>query len=297
MAIIGVSGKIASGKDTVGHIIQYLVYSNNMTVKINKLHSNPIGIYTLDDFLNNNPQVGDHIQSWKIRKFADKLKECASLILNIPREDLEKIEVKNKVLGEEWIRYGYADSFYRDMNGQPIMNNKQCSKEEYEKHYKTNWQTAYKHEYTVRDILQLLGTEVGRSIHNDFWVNALFSGYTQTAPNETVISKLSDGNNDDFRIGKMPSFPNWIVTDMRFPNELEAVKSRGGITIRVNRDLSHLYHAAIQNGDMKPSDVYGQHPSETALDNASFNYTIDNTGTIEELIEKVKEILIKEKII
>ena len=39
------------------------------------------------------------------------------------------------------------------------------------------------------------------------------------------------------------------------------------------------------------------HPSETALDNHSFDYTIDNNGTIEELIEKVREILIKEKVI
>jgi len=35
----------------------------------------------------------------------------------------------------------------------------------------------------------------------------------------------------------------------------------------------------------------------TALDNATFDYIIDNNGTIEELIIKVKEILIKEKII
>jgi len=40
-----------------------------------------------------------------------------------------------------------------------------------------------------------------------------------------------------------------------------------------------------------------KHLSETALDNYSFDYTIDNNGTIEELIIKVKEILIKEKLI
>lgn len=37
--------------------------------------------------------------------------------------------------------------------------------------------------------------------------------------------------------------------------------------------------------------------SETALDNAKFNYTIENDGTLLELIEKVREILIKEKIL
>jgi len=40
-----------------------------------------------------------------------------------------------------------------------------------------------------------------------------------------------------------------------------------------------------------------KHPSETALDTATFDYIIDNNGTIEELIIKVKKILIKERII
>ena len=76
--------------------------------------------------------------------------------------------------------------------------------------------------------------------------------------------------------------PNWIITDMRFLNEMEAVKKRGGITIRVNRNLE---------------ESKDQHESETELDNAEFDYVIDNNGTIEELIEKVREILIKEKLL
>ena len=58
--------------------------------------------------------------------------------------------------------------------------------------------------------------------------------------------------------------------------EMEAVKKKKGITIRVNRNLE---------------ESKDQHESETELDNAEFDYVIDNNGTIEELIEKVKEIL------
>jgi hypothetical protein len=72
---------------------------------------------------------------------------------------------------------------------------------------------------------------------------------------------------------------------MRFPNEMEAVKERKGITIRVSRTGIHT---------PKVEDL---HPSETSLDDVEFNYHIDNSGTIENLIEKVKEILIKENII
>jgi hypothetical protein len=36
---------------------------------------------------------------------------------------------------------------------------------------------------------------------------------------------------------------------------------------------------------------------ETALDEAKFDYEIINDGSIEDLVEKVREILIKEKLI
>lgn len=276
MSIIGISGKIGSGKDTVGHIIQYLV------AKVENGYTSPDTENDLKSFI-----VNKHINHsiWQIKKFADKLKECVSIILNIPRADLELSEVKNKVLGEEWIRYGYADGFIRKYigngnMGEPIMNNKQCSKEKYEEERRTNWQTAYKQEYTVRDILILLGTEVGRQIHDDFWVNALFSEYeTVSLPDETTFIK------DENKYIRDRS-SNWIITDMRFSNELKAIEDRKGITIRCNRVNSQMQSTEQVN-----------HISETSLDNAHFDYVLDNNGTIDELIKSVKEILIDRKII
>lgn len=92
--------------------------------------------------------------------------------------------------------------------------------------------------------------------------------------------------------------PDWIITDMRFPNELEAVKERDGITIRVNRSS----HVVVMGGDAKDytvahNPVKRLHPSETALDNAEFDYTINNDGTIGDLIVEVERILRSEKII
>ena len=96
------------------------------------------------------------------------------------------------------------------------------------------------------------------------------------------------------------SYPNWIITDMRFPNEMEAVKERGGITIRVVRpkieslvDKMRPYSDLVHYGIPMPEE----HPSETALDNHEFDYEIINDGEIVDLIEKVKEILIKSAII
>lgn len=73
----------------------------------------------------------------------------------------------------------------------------------------------------------------------------------------------------------------WIITDTRFQNELEAVKFIGGITIRV----------------VRPGVKQDNHPSETAIDDAEFEYDIINDGSIDDLVVKIRRILIKERII
>ncbi len=135
---------------------------------------------------------------------------------------------------------------------------------------------------TYRTFLQRLGTEAMRDgLHTNVWVNALFSDYV------SVVKEWDEFGNDT-----VVEYPNWIITDMRFPNEMEAVKERGGISIRVNRQTYK-----------NPKEVTVEyietinHSSETALDSETFDYTIDNNNTIEELIEKVKEILTKSGVI
>ena len=215
--IIGISGRISSGKDTVGQIIQYLTDES-----INKF-------YTFEQWAVETYN-GQDTTKWQIKKFAAKMKQCVSIITGIPVESLENIDIKNSLIGEDW------------------------------------------GDITYRKLLQLLGTEVGRCIHKDFWINALFSRYTKT-----TLNWDADGNTT------VEVYPNWIITDVRFHNEAEAIKSRGGIMIRLTRN----------------SDVISEHTSETALDHyAWFDYVIDNSNTtIDELIRIVKEILIMEKII
>ena len=116
---------------------------------------------------------------------------------------------------------------------------------------------------TIRDIMQVLGTDLLRQGFNN---------------NIHVAATL----------GSIKENEKAIITDMRFPNELEAIKKHNGITIRVNRGLIERTGKMIQEPE---------HISETALDDAKFDYVIENNGTIEELIEQVKKILIKEKII
>lgn len=306
--IIGISGKIGSGKDTVGRIIQYLTceYYNS--------------IYSFEEWKDRVENYNSDTYSiWKIRKFADKLKECISIITGISREDLEEEEVKNSDLGDKWERW-YCYHYKMRNNDDPKgrIDKYVATQEEVKKQHDFISSHINNHQFenerlTVRKLLQEFGTEVGREIHPNFWVNVLFSEYKAKSLKNNPQLNVADYSNSEF--------PNWIITDVRFPNELKAIKDRGGITIRINRmigkvvkvDFSDeiftildvkedhrgiLYIISEKGEFIRPDDIIlDKHPSETALDNAIFDYIIDNNGTIKELIEKVKEILIKEKVI
>lgn len=99
----------------------------------------------------------------------------------------------------------------------------------------------------IRGLLQRLGTECGRQILGDnVWVNAALY---DTIPSE-----------------------NYVITDVRFPNEAKAIRDRGGRLVRINRPGI----GPINN-----------HPSETSLDDFVFDYYIQNDDTLEALQRKV----------
>ena len=158
-----------------------------------------------------------------------------------------------------------------------------------EEELKVNWQTAYKQVMTPRLLLQLIGTDAIRThVHPNYWVNCLMSKYKPIKTQCNCLATTYEGCSECL------DYPNWVISDTRFPNELKAVKDRGGISIRANR----IPTVIINNVKFfVGTDGLPEHPSETALDNAEFDYTIENNGTIEELIAKVREILIKENII
>jgi hypothetical protein len=247
--IISISGRIGSGKDTVGKIIQYLCYTNNNRMSYESFCLIEDKWYNSDN--------------WEIKKFAGKLKQIASILTGIPVEKFEDQEFKKTLLGPEW---GTVKDI--PLNSVPPFTD-----------------TDFNVMMSVREFLQKLGTEAMRDgLHTNVWVNALFADYK-------VIDRRTMQDPDDSNI----NYPNWIITDTRFPNELEAVKKRNGITIKVIRPD---YIENTFTGKKFPVKVHQTlHPSETALDNAKFNYEIINNGSIKELIEKVRSILINEQIL
>lgn len=167
--IINLHGKIGSGKDITGQIIQHLIAWKKNPIKEN---------YIDDVLLSLNNYIDNSNNGWEIKKFADKLKDIVCLLIGCTREQLEDREFRDIPLGEEWdkLRVRYSDGYDEveeifpfDFNFSTLLDVK--------------GRQAYIHskeviKLTPRILLQLLGTEAGRDIiHPDLWCITLFSDY------------------------------------------------------------------------------------------------------------------------
>jgi len=127
---------------------------------------------------------------------------------------------------------------------------------------------------TPRLVLQKWGTEVARrSWHDDTWIASL-------------ENKLSRAHNDI------------VITDVRFPNEIAAVRNAGGIVIRVVRGDEPVWYSiakrankgdAMAQQQLKDFDI---HPSETAWIGTEFDAVIDNNANgLDPLFAQVKDLV------
>lgn len=285
--LIATNGKSGSGKDLVAQIIQYLTHTEKDYRKVPQ----GITIDTFEDWKNIYNEY-DRLTSgspYQIHRFADNLKEIVSLLTGIPREDLEKEEVKSSFLPPEYNTemvqshfygdYGEWDKFKENPNIKPIYNTSILSNGKSRFDY---WEKV--HQMTVREFLQKIGTDAMRDrVHTNIWVNSLFAQYKEIPTTTQMILNRGLRKGDlGYISGQLPK---WIIPDLRFPNEFKAIKNRNGIVIRVERDYDR-YNPKFS------------HSSETALDNEKgFDYVIDNNGTIEQLVQEIKLILEDENII
>lgn len=131
---------------------------------------------------------------------------------------------------------------------------------------------------TPRWILQQWGTDVARRhFHTDIWI-------------ASVENKLRNTKDDI------------VLTDTRFPNEINAIKQLGGITIRINRGPKPDWYDDAIAANAGPKHLtwalstdrlhkLGIHPSEYSSVGLKYDYEIENDGTIDDLHEKIKKII------
>ena len=267
--LIAISGKKQSGKNTIAKIINQL--TNN---------------------------------KYEEKCFADKLKDIICILINCTREQLEDESIKSKELGEEWYSYIVKNTYSNKILSPCFLTKEEARLwEQTQDWYEDTggYDTCVELiKPTPRFLMQYVGTNLFRNqLHPEIWVNSLMNEYKPLYGYQTTDSKINIGGisipipglDIDKRV-----FPNWCITDMRFPNEMEAVKKRGGITIRVNRPCDICGGSGYHKMSC-PVSKSGEHLSETSLDKAEFDYTVNNDSDIQSLIEKIKQILIKERLL
>ena len=113
------------------------------------------------------------------------------------------------------------------------------------------WETVKVQSEDARWLLQRMGTEVGRELLGEnVWV--------------------------DKAMKKALQHDKVVITDVRYPNEVEAILSHSGAVWRVIKD---------------DTGAVNRHASESALDDHDFEYIIFNNDTKQDLYKSIDDLM------
>ena len=124
------------------------------------------------------------------------------------------------------------------------------------------WSAELGKDISPRLVLQLFGTECMRQgFYDGIWVSL-------------VKKHIIDNPKQNF-----------VIPDVRFPNEANMIKSIHGEVWRMRRGPDPVWFRMYQDLGIEPTEV---HESEWAWANTNFNQILDNNGTLLELRSQVK---------
>lgn len=141
------------------------------------------------------------------------------------------------------------------------------------------WSEKLNKNITPRLVLQLMGTEAGRNIFGEsLWTASLINRITSTK--------------------------NYVITDVRFENEIKALRDIGAKIIRIRRDEEPKWFDTAIAVKIEENNILNKerinyldewydeaphiHRSEWDWVNTNFDYVINNNSTIENLKEEIK---------
>jgi|LakMenEpi03Aug12_release.lakeMendotaPanAssembly.Ray.scaffolds.fasta_scaffold00435_31 hypothetical protein len=239
MKIIGIAGRKQAGKNTVANCINGSVLLSRDMIK--------------DFYIDTNGKL--------IVQTSDSTGTLGYGEFDVTRKDMSFVEYAHRELWPYIKIYHFADTLKEIAIGLFGIDHQQVYGSDDDKNKPThllwddipNSSSDKTGPMTAREFLQYFGTDVVRKIYNNAWVNATLN---------RVINEQSEIA---------------IIPDVRFPNEVSAIRDNGGIVIRLTRDLYH-----------------SDHDSEKALDIEMFDWKnfdiiIDNSNmTIEDLCETLK---------
>ena len=129
------------------------------------------------------------------------------------------------------------------------------------------WSRRFGKDVTPRWVLQYFGTEVMRGhMYDAIWVDSCLGRYN----------------------GK-PT----VISDTRFPNEVDQIRAHGGVIIRVKKGADPEWFTNYVEGNVTPVNV---HSSEYVWARSEVDHVIENNGTIEDLYSKIDYLIVSNKI-
>lgn len=138
------------------------------------------------------------------------------------------------------------------------------------------WSQKLGKPFSPRYALQLMGTEAGRNVfHTDLWVLSL--------------------------LRRIDPAKNYVIADVRFPNEIDLIREHGGTVIRVKRgdepewfSTAEAYNVSTNwDGSLqKMRDYPDVHYSEFAWIGKSMDDEINNSTTLDDLEKKVARLMV-----
>lgn len=138
------------------------------------------------------------------------------------------------------------------------------------------WSNALGRDWSPRIALQYLGTELFRNnLHPNIWV---------IAAEKRIIDKVAKGTASKF-----------VISDVRFPNEITMIRRLGGEVWRIRRGEDPLWLTDIykMGKDWALKNMPQHHPSEWEWIWADFDFTLDNDATLDLLYNKIENYVSK----
>jgi len=123
------------------------------------------------------------------------------------------------------------------------------------------WTSELGKPVTPRLALQLLGTDCMRNgFYDGIWVSLVKQAILKNPQND------------------------WVISDVRFPNEIRMIRSLQGEIWWVKRGELPQWFTDYRNNNIEPIEI---HPSEWRWARTNFEYEIDNNGTPADLKNQV----------
>lgn len=135
---------------------------------------------------------------------------------------------------------------------------------------------------TARKALQFMGTEIGRNLYPDLWCR-----YGVNLAKRLLEAKQDGGPAGYHSLYYSPAGGIWhghnvrqvqgvVITDVRFKNEIKAIREAGGKLVRIVREGAGLQGAAAQ---------HASEAEQLSIPDSEFDHVLDNNG---ESLEKLE---------